>query len=218
MNTQIKFWQCAMGIVGLGLNCQSAHAQTMYLDPPRAPWTGGVITFSLMVDFGIADAIGWGTDIDLNNPGYPGAMSFVQDFGGVDANGVGIPFFNTRPDFFNLDISDYSESAFGRLHLDFININPPATLGNNGQVMLGQFQVKVNQDPGTNGLDILLSPVDIPPAGSAVQDHFTNNILIDAQGAHITKTYPSPEPGGVLTMIGGGIGAIWLLRRKRRVR
>lgn len=216
MKTRINFWHNAVGVAGLLLSCHAAHAQTMYLDPPRAPWTGGTITFSLMVDFGIADAIGWGTEIDLNNPGFPGAMSFVQDFGGVDANGVGIPFFNTRPDFFDFDISDYSESAFGRMKLDFINTTPPATLGTNGSVMLGQFQVRVNQNPGVNGFDILLAPVGIPPAGSAVQDSFTNNILIDAQGAHITRTFPSPEPGGILTMIGGGIGAMLLLRRKRR--
>ncbi len=201
--------------IGLGaIFLPSVQAQTLYLDPPRQhianrPYNGvETLTLSLMVDFGIQDSVAWGTTLTLDNTSI---LEFVPDFGGV-----GVPFRSTQS-FFDTDFSDYSNSI---LHLNFANFaDPLATLGQAGQVMLGQFQVRVKGEPGYPGNtgyggSVTLGELGIPPFGSAVQDMDGNNLLILASGALITSRPPTPEPSAWLTFfVGTGMGML-VLRRK----
>jgi hypothetical protein len=208
------------GLCALSIR-KDAQAQTLYLDPPRQhivnrPFNGAeTLTLSLMVDFGIEDAVAWGTDITLADTS---TLEFVPDFGGP-----GKPFKSTQP-FFDTDFSDYSDADSGDgdaiLHLNFLNFaDPSATFGQAGQVMLGQFQVKVKQEPGYPGDPnfggaILLSDLGSPPFGSAVEDMDGNNLLISVGDAAITSRPSTPEPSSWITMLfGTGLGALLLRRR-----
>jgi hypothetical protein len=224
----------ALAGIGLGAALTSTaavQAQTLFLDPPRRhltnrPYNGvETLTINLMVDFGIERAVGWGTDIALGNTQY---IEFVPDFGGA-----GKPFLSTQS-FFDTDFSDYSDAGIGDndaiLHLTFVNFaDPSATFGNSGRVTLGQFQVRIKGEPGYPDFNLVndpnapfwrdtsitLSPLGIPPDGSAVQDIDGNNLLVAASGAVITSRPPTPEPAAWLTMA-MGVGGMLFLRRRAR--
>jgi len=217
-----QWFSYTLTVMGLGaIFVPNVQAQTLYLDPPRQhlnnrPYSGvETLTLNLMVDFGIQDAVAWGTSISLGNTSI---LEFVPDFGGA-----GIPFRSTQS-FFDTDFSDYSDAGIGDndaiLHLNFVNFaDPTATLGQAGQVVLGQFQVRVKGEPGYPGEAgfgglVDLSTLGIPPFGSAVQDFDGNNLLILASGASITSRPATPEPSAWLTLlVGTGMGA-YVLRRK----
>ncbi|KAG8526073.1 uncharacterized protein KY384_000065 [Bacidia gigantensis] len=110
----------------------------------------------------------------LRSPGVWGqvgdhTLQFAQNFGGT-----GKPFLSTTP-FFDTDLSDSYNANSGTLSLNFANFTPGATLGNNGPVTLGQFQVLVLKEPNypsdaSFGGRITLNPtLDAPPFGSGVQ-------------------------------------------------
>jgi hypothetical protein len=206
----------------------AALAQTLLLTPPRTSGLKNqVFTFDLIADGGIGAAVTWGTDITLENntvvvngQTVP-VLQFVPNYGGTNR-----PFLPMQP-FFDRDFSDQSHFANGVLHLEYANFGPPdAVLGINGQVVLGEFQVKMLNTPGPCGTDpnvpcnaaqIDLSALGFPPNGSAVQDVDGNNLLTAVGSAIITTRPPSPEPAGWLTLAGGtGLGLLWLRRRRAR--
>lgn len=212
---------CGMALSLMTLTSGVMQAQTLFLTPPRQhlanrPYsTPETLTLSLMVDFGMERAVSWGTDITL---GSTSILEFVPDFGGA-----GKPFKSTQS-YFNLDYSDYSDAGIADgdaiLHLSFLNLPPTGTFGQSGQVMLGQFQVKVKGEPNFPGDanfagHVSLSPLGIPPEGSAVQDEFGNNLLQAASGAVLTSRPPSPEPSTWITMV-CGVGMGWVMMRRRR--
>lgn len=195
-------------------------AQSLYITPPRQhianrPFSGvETLTLSLIVDGGIASSVAWGTTITLTDTG---TLQFVQDFGGA-----GQPF---RPaaSFFNTDMSDPYSANSGTLALTYANFTPGAMLGDNGQITLGQFQVRVLREPnypenGNFGGRITLDPLlDAPPFGSGVFDELGNNLIVGAYGAAITSRPPSPEPSTWVTMASGTLmGMFWLRRRGRK--
>jgi hypothetical protein len=198
----------------------ASGAQSLYITPPRQhianrPWNGvETLTLSLMVDSGIASAVAWGTTITLPDTS---TLQFVQDFGGA-----GQPFRPADP-FFDTNLSDPYAANSGTLALTFANFTPGATLGNNGLVTLGQFQVRVLKEPNYpndipfGGRITLDSILGAPPFGSGVFDELGNNLILGAYGAAITSRPPTPEPAAWLTM-GSGIamGLLCLRRRGRR--
>jgi hypothetical protein len=213
-------WGIGLSLLTL-MSAKDVQSQTLSIDPPRQhianrPFNGvETLTLNLVVDFGIQDAVAWGTDITLADTA---TLEFVPDFGGA-----GTPFKSTQP-FFDTDFSDYSDAGVGDgdaiLHLNFLNFaDPDATFGQAGRVTLGQFQVRVKQEPNypgdaNFGGAILLSDLGSPPFGTAVQDMDGNNLLISVGSAAITSRPPTPEPSAWLTMLlGTSIGAL-LLRRK----
>ena len=198
----------------------SANAQTLYINPPRQhitnrPWNGvETFTLSLMVDGGIASSVAWGTTITLMDTS---TLQFVQTYGGT-----GKPFKTTNS-FFDRDLSPQYAANSGTLALNFVNFTPDATLGNNGFVKLGEFQVRVLKEPNFPddfpfGGRINLAGLEVPPFGSAVQDAFGNNLLDAAFGASIASRPPSPEPSTWVTMVSGtGIGWLMLRRRSKKI-
>jgi hypothetical protein len=210
-----------------GCPAQNAGAQTLYIDPPRThvstrPFTPGeILTLDLVVDGGIRTAVSWGTDLTIADTG---TLQFVPDYGGTNR-----PFKSLQP-FFNTDLSAPYTAGSAMLNLDFLNFTPGATLGLDGPVTLGKFQVKVLKEPGfppgdapPNGPDfwnnavIALDSLEIPPFGSAVQDADGNNLLTAEFGTTITSRPPSPEPAGWLAMT-CGIGSGLMLLRRRHTR
>jgi hypothetical protein len=192
-------------------------AQTLYIDPPHRhianrPWNGvEILTLSLMVDGGIASSVAWGTTITLADTN---TLQFVQNFGGA-----GKPFRSTNP-FFERDLSPQYAANSGTLSLNFVNFTPGATLGDDDLVTLGQFQVRVLQEPNYPddfpfGGRINLAGLEVPPFGSAVQDEFGNNLLVAAFGASVTSRPPTPEPSTWLTMISGITMGLLILHRRR---
>jgi hypothetical protein len=193
----------------------TAHAQSLYIDPPHQhianrPWNGvEILTLTLSVDGGIASSVAWGTTITLADTN---TLQFVQNFGGN-----GKPFHSTNS-FFDRDLSPLYAANSGTLSLNFVNFTPGATLGHDGPVTLGQFQVRVLQEPNFRddfpfGGRINLAGLEVPPFGSAVQDEFGNNLLDAAFGASVSSRPPSPEPSSWLVMV-GGIGMCLMLRRR----
>ena len=209
----------ACGIAGLlALLPVVSGAQSLYINPPHQhllnrPWNGvETLTLSLIVDGGIASSVSWGTTITLADTS---TLQFVQDFGGT-----GKPFLSTLP-FFDTDLSDPYAANSGAISLNFANFTPGATLGNNGPVILGQFQVRVLKEPNYpsdasfGGRITLDSLLDAPPFGSGVFDELGNNLIVSASGGNITSRPPSPEPSSWLAMGTGTLmGAFWLRRRK----
>lgn len=218
----MNFNQIAIcGITGLlALLPTGSHAQSLYIDPPRQhitnrPWNGvETLTISLIVDGGIASSVAWGTTITLQDTA---TLQFVQDFGGA-----GKPFRSLQP-FFDTDLSDPYAANSGTLPLFFASFTPETTLGNNGLITLGQFQVRVLREPnypenGNFGGRITLDPLlDAPPFGSGVLDELGNNLIVGAYGAAVTSRPPTPEPSAWLTMASGAGMGLLLLRRRRRV-
>lgn len=219
MKNSFRITRCAL-IGMLALSPVVSGAQSLYITPPHQhianrPYNGvETLTLSLVVDGGIASSVAWGTTITLVDTS---TLQFVQNFGGA-----GQPFLPTES-FFDTDLSDPYAANSGILSLTFANFTPGATLGNNGQVILGQFQVRVLKEPnypeaGSFGGRITLdSLLDAPPFGSGVFDELGNNLILGAYGATITSRPPTPEPAAWLTMGSGvGIGLLFLRRRSRR--
>ena len=222
----LSLFGASLTLLSLGAT-EKAQTQVLSLASPRLSGrTNDILTFSLVVDGGVGTAVAWGTDISFaNNTVMVGnftlpVLAFVPDFGGTNQ-----PFKSTQP-FFDTDLSDQSDFANGNLHLYFANFTPGAILGTNDKVTLGQFQVQIQNTPGPcdtdptvdcNAADIVLSPLGIPPDGSAVQDEDGNNLLQGISGARVTKRPPSPEPAGWLTMLAGtGIGLLALRRKSNK--
>lgn len=196
----------------LGTSVPAAlSAQTLFLNPPRESIrVGETLTLDLMVDQGIARAVAWGTQISLPDPSL---LTFVPDFGGTNQP------FRLAESFFNGNFSGGFVPGQTTLRLDFLNLTPNATLGNNGSVLLGQFQVQLLRDPGY-GLpqtqSILLAELGIPPRGSAVLDEDGNNLLIARNGAVVTSNPPNPEPSAGVFALAAGIAAWLRFRRVKR--
>lgn len=208
-----KLYSCCtlLSIFSLIAITLTGGTQTMFLTPPRVSPSNaeGPVILDLAVDFGVGDAVSWGTTLTLLG-GAP--LQFVN------FSDNGLPFRSTNS-FFDTDFSDYSQAGAGRLDLLFYNFTAGATLGDNGYVTLGQVQIQRTDfiDYHTTTPNVLLSGLDIPPLGSAVMDENGNNLLALINGAIITSNPPTPEPSAVVFLAAGSLSVLSLRRRRSRV-
>lgn len=221
---------CLVGLLGAG-TAQVSEAQHLFLVSKAVQGLiNDPITFDIVSDGPLGSAISWGTTVSLSNPLY---MTYNSNY-----LASGVPYKSFQP-FFDLDLTDTSSVGNGAISFNFLNTTPGTNFGNDGFVVLAEFQVLLSAaTPVNTFLAVGLSPLGIPPAGSAVQDDNGNNLLLptdptnpqdNVSTAFIRVTGGSfrplswsigpavdvPEPGGVLALTLGVVGGIGLLRRRR---
>lgn len=207
----------ALLALALLITGRGSHAQTLFVNPPQVDFNEptNTPTLQLIVDRGIESAVGWGTTITLRDPvGMPNAhlLDFLPFSDGKyfhQGSSVGA--------FFDTDLSPNFVNGSPNLTLTFVNTLPDAILGQTGRVILGEFRIQINGDPGHPlGAQVALAPLDYPPFGSAVVDATGDNLLIGVNGANVRS--PAPEPSAIVSFGTGIILFGWLSRRTRIAR
>ena len=221
---------CLMGLLGAGA-AQVSEAQHLFLVSTAVQGLiNDPITFNIVSEGPLGSAVSWGTIASLSDPLH---MTYNSNY-----QASGLPYRTYQP-FFDTDFTDISSLGNGVISFNFLNTTPGANFGDNGFVVLAEFQVLLSSATPINTLlAVGLSPLGIPPAGSAVQDDNGNNLLLPTDPTRpqdnvstafirvtggnlrplswsIGPAVDVPEPGAVLALTLGVVGGMGLLRRRR---